>query len=267
MCTILFLHRVHPEFPLVVAANRDEYYARPSSAPRLLRRSPRAVGGVDLRGGGTWMGANEHGIVVGLTNQRTWRDPDPDARSRGEVVARALGAPSTGAIGEMLGALDPSRYNAFNLLFGDAGSLFVAYARPDARSIEILPAPEGVHVLPNDRIGAPGFPKAERARSLAEPIAETPWPLLRAGLAVLLGDHERPPIGEVAEPPPGAVLDRRAVWHNEQICTHGDVYGTRSATLVAVRVGGVAHYDYADGPPCRTSFAPHEHVVLGAADG
>lgn len=267
MCTILFLYRVHPEFPLVVAANRDEFYTRPTSGPRLLLRSPRVLAGVDLRGGGTWMGANENGVVVGLTNQRTWRDPDPSARSRGEVVAAALAARSSAAIVELLGGLDARHYNAFNLLFGDADALFVAYARPGARSVEIVPAPEGVHVLPNDRLGAPGFPKADRARSLAEPIARAPWPVLRSGLAALLGDHERPPFEAIVEPPPGAVLDRRAVWHNEQICTHGDAYGTRSSTLVALRAGSVAHYEYADGPPCLTPFEAYAHLVSDAEPG
>lgn len=265
MCTILFLHRVHPRFPLVLAANRDEFYDRPSAAPRLLLEAPRVAGGVDLRGGGTWMGVNEHGIAVGLTNQRTWRTADPRARSRGEVVRRALGVRAPEQIVEQLSGLDPTRYNAFNLLFGDARAVYLAYARPESTRIEIVRAPEGIHVLANDRLGATGFPKAERVRSLAAPVSRAAWPELRDGLARILADHQRAPIEAVPVPPPGSAYDREFVWRNEQICTHGDAYGTCSSSILALRDGGVAHYAYADGPPCRASFEDYTHLVAEVA--
>lgn len=263
MCTILFLHRAHPRFPLVLGANRDEFYDRPSARPRRLSDAPRAAGGVDLRAGGTWMGVNEHGIAVGLTNQRTWRAPDPKARSRGEIVTRALAARTPAEIVEQLAGVDPARYNAFNLLFGNAADVYVAYARPEAPAVEIVSAPEGVHVLANDRLGAPGFPKAERARALASAMGGVEWPDLRRGLAAILADHQRAVIEAVPVPPDGSAYDREFVWRNEQICTHGDAYGTCSSSIVALREGGVAHYAYADGPPCRAPFEDYTHLVSG----
>ncbi len=261
MCTILYLHRVHPELPLIIAANRDEYYARPSAVPQLLHAQPLAVGGVDLKAGGTWLGANQHGIVVGLTNQRTFRAPDPSARSRGEVVRAALCARSGEEIADRLRRLEPARYNAFNLLFGDASGLYVAYVRPDQREPSIEPAPTGVQVLPNDRIGAPGFPRAERARTLALPIGTEPWPRLRQSLATVLGDHERPAFEQVPEPPPHASIDRLHLWRAGAICTHGEIYGTCSATIIACTEGGVASYLYAHGTACRTPFADYTHLL------
>lgn len=265
MCTILFLYRVHPRFPLVLAANRDEFYERPSAVPRLLSEAPRAAGGVDLRGGGTWMGVNAHGIAVGLTNQRTWRAAEPGARSRGEIVRQALAARTPDEIVEQLSGLDPTRYNAFNLLFGNASAVYLAYARPESPKIEIVRAPEGIHVLANDRLGAVGFPKAERAQALAEPISRAAWPELRDALARILADHERAPIEVVPVPPAGSAYDREFVWRNEQICTHGDAYGTCSSSIVALRDGGVAHYCYADGPPCRARFADYTQLVAEAS--
>ncbi|HEY0094574.1 MAG TPA: NRDE family protein, partial [Archangium sp.] len=62
MCTILILRHVHPEWPLVLAANRDEFHARPATGPRVLLESPLAVGGRDVERGGTWMGVTHEGI-------------------------------------------------------------------------------------------------------------------------------------------------------------------------------------------------------------
>ena len=67
MCTIVILRHVHSEWPLVLAANRDEFYGRPTQGPQLLSESPRVVGGRDVERGGTWMGTTDSGLFVGLT--------------------------------------------------------------------------------------------------------------------------------------------------------------------------------------------------------
>jgi len=261
MCIILYLYRAHAELPLVIAANRDEYYARPADPPRLLHERPRALGGVDRRAGGTWLGCNEHGLFVGLTNQRTFRAPDPSARSRGEVVNAALTARGADEVIEQLGRLDPAHYNAFNLLFGSGAGLYAAYSRPELARIEIAAAPEGVHALPNDRIGAAGFPRAERARALALPLRAHAWPQLQHELGRILADHERPPLSQVPEPPPHASIDRLHLYRSGSICTHGDVYGTCSASMLAFSERGLQSYLYADGPPCRTPFVEVGHLL------
>ena len=102
MCTIVLLHRVHPRWPVVIAANRDEYYSRAASAPEVLTRDPVPVlGGRDARHAGTWMGATQRGFFVGLTNQRTLRPADASRRSRGEVVLEALRRGSREAVDEL----------------------------------------------------------------------------------------------------------------------------------------------------------------------
>ncbi len=127
MCTLLILRQVHPEWPLVLAANRDEFYARPATGPQVLRESPRTVGGRDLERGGTWMGVTHEGLFVGLTNQRGRRGQARTARSRGEVVLRALQAGNVEAIERYLDALPGDEFLAFNLLYGDALGVRVAY--------------------------------------------------------------------------------------------------------------------------------------------
>jgi uncharacterized protein with NRDE domain len=254
MCTIIAISRVHPQYPLVVAANRDEFYDRPAAGPRLLGQAPRSVGGLDLRQKGSWLGANEHGIFAGLTNQRTFRLPDPGLRSRGEVVTRALAAASVAEIEGALGGLDPAAHNPFNLLFGDAERLCVAYARTDARRVEVEALPAGIHVLANDRLGSPAFPRAELARREADALCRRPWPELREALARLLADHRRPPLEAIEPPPAGSFFTREQLWAIQALCIHTEVYGTCSAAIVALERGRVAHYDYAPGPPCRTAF-------------
>jgi uncharacterized protein with NRDE domain len=231
VCTIVTLAGVHPEFPLIVAANRDELYARPSAGPEA--GAERVVSGRDLLAGGTWMGVTRAGFFAALTNQRQAQGQLPGLRSRGEVVDRALELADRAAVRAYLAGLDARAYNGFNLIYGDAGGLGVAYARPDAGSIELCDLPGGIHGLANDRIGSTEFLRAGRAAELAAPLAALPWPVLRDGLTELLADHRHPP----GQPLQG-------------ICTHTELYGTRSATIAAIGSAGLAHYLVSSGPPC-----------------
>jgi uncharacterized protein with NRDE domain len=254
MCTILYLFRIHPTYPLVIAANRDEYYDRPAVGPRILSDHPRSIGALDLKHRGTWIGANEKGLFVGLTNQRTHRPADPSLRTRGEIVRILLSASSLSEMVDSLTALDPRQYNPFNVLIGNAAKLYLAYARTEQSHIAIEDAPEGVHALANDRLGSPEFPRTERAQQLAAPIARLPWPGLAPALGAILGDHQLAPLALVPEPPPDAVFTRAQLQQLQAICIHTDTYGTRSATIVALAEAGVAHYLFASGAPCQTPF-------------
>ncbi len=254
MCTIVAIRGRRARYPLVVAANRDEYYDRPTAPPRVVNESPRAVAGVDLEKGGSWMGANEHGVFVALTNQRTYRGADPKRASRGAVVMEALARESAEAIDAMLSAIDPRDYNSFNVLYGDAHTLKVGYARNERSRVELDTLEDGLWVLTNDRIGSPEFPKAERAFSLIDPLVRAPWDEQVAGLTRVLADHHKPALERIPEPPPGSRFDHATLRELQALCIHTPVYGTRSSAILALEPGRVAHYLYADGPPCRTPF-------------
>src|SRR5919204_447819 len=73
MCLLMVIHKGVPRYPMVVVANRDEYYDRPTQGPHRLAHNPVIWGGRDTRAGGTWLGVNAHGLVIGLTNRRTRR--------------------------------------------------------------------------------------------------------------------------------------------------------------------------------------------------
>ena len=260
MCTLVAIAGLSPDVPLVVAANRDELYARAAAPPQLLATSPRVVGGRDLTKGGTWLGATEVGFFVGVTNQRSWTMPDPQRRSRGELVLDLLRAGSNEAALAHLRMIDARVYNSFNLLFGDAGALHVAYARDDKPRIVIEALGPGVWVLNNDTIGSRDFPKATRAARLVAPFAVSEWADLAPELRAMLGDHELPPLEDVPAPPPGARLTHEQLRALQAICVHTPAYGTRSSTLLALGEKRVLHYSFADGPPCVTPFVDVGHL-------
>jgi uncharacterized protein with NRDE domain len=256
MCTLVILRHVHPEWPLVLAANRDELYARPALGPQVLSpAAPRIVGGRDLERKGTWMGVTDGGLFVGLTNQRGSWNQSRTPRSRGEVVLEALSTGSVEGVERYLAGLDSREYNPFNLLYGDAEVLRVAYARPDSRRMAPEDVPPGVHVLSNDVLDSPALPKVVRARKLAEAAARKPWPEAVQALQRMLADHLLPehapelPWGEEALPEM-----RERIRQCQALCIHTPGYGTRSSALVALAPGRVAHYLASDSAPCQAPF-------------
>ncbi|MEZ4470194.1 MAG: NRDE family protein [bacterium] len=250
MCTFLVGRGTDPRWPLVIAANRDEFYGRRSTGPEVLIDSPRVVGGRDLEAGGTWLGVRPDGFFAGLTNQP--RPPGPAAaRSRGEVVLEVLrlGAPGARA---WLEALEPADFLPFNLLFGDAAALFVAYGRPGSVTrFEEVPA--GFHVLPNGELDTPLFPKVARARALVDGTLES--------LEAALADGHTP--SDLPAPPPHLSADVFAAVH--RLCVRTFAYGTVSATSVALVPGGVARYHFAPGAPDEVSFLDRTALVNRSA--
>ncbi|HYO54368.1 NRDE family protein [Archangium sp.] len=255
MCTIVILRHVHPGYPLVLAANRDELYARPAAGPQVLSLAPRVVGGRDLERQGTWMGVTEDGLFVGLTNQRGAVNLTRAPRSRGEVVMHALQSGGVGGVDRYLAGLDPREYNPFNLLYGDAGVLRVAYARPDSERVRQEDVPPGVHVLPNDVLDTPALPKVARARKLAEKAARKPWPEAVQVLQAMLADHLLPEhMPELLLEEEGLPEMSERIRQYQALCIHTPGYGTRSSAIVALAPGRVAHYLTSDVAPCHGTY-------------
>jgi uncharacterized protein with NRDE domain len=248
---------VRSDFPLILATNRDEFYARASTGPERLLEAPLTVGGRDLAAGGTWMGVTREGLFVGVTNQRTLELPDRARRSRGQLVLELLAAGSAAEVTRRVEALDPRVYNACNLMWGDAGGLHVGYlrgVRGEDRAPEIERVPPGIHVLPNDRLDSPSFVKVQRARELLDPVVDAPFPELERALEGVLADRARPSLEEIPDPPPASVLGREILRELAALCVRTEVYGTRSSTVVALAEGCVRLFRYADGPPDGTPF-------------
>ena len=119
MCTVIILQGVSPYYPIVVAGNRDEFLERPSLPPHAWTVQGETHGveifaGKDDKGGGTWFGVNQYGLVVGVTNRYTGKR-DPERPSRGQLVLRCLAQDSAeGALGTLTQD-EVSQYNPFNL--------------------------------------------------------------------------------------------------------------------------------------------------------
>lgn len=246
MCTLIAFHHVWDDAPLVLAVNRDEAYERPSSPPEWIDGDPRALAPRDEREGGTWMGATEAGLWVGLTNRHEG-DTDPGRRSRGLLCLDLLRATGPGDVVERIGSLEDP-YDPFHLVTGDGRTLWrVEY---DGGVVDASELPAGCHVVTNRPPDpAEREPKAVRARTL---LGERGlWPA-----------SERSEAGERAAPPDlearlAGILADHGREGPDALCLHGGVYGTKSAAVW--RIGPPeGHADpevrlaFADGPPCGT---------------
>lgn len=240
MCLLLVLHRAVPGYPIVVAANRDEAFARKSLPPRILSPAstgePAILAPMDEVAGGTWIGVNAAGLFVGVTN-RPPGTPDPTRRSRGLLALEVLRQPDAEAALRFLEtAADPRRYNPFNLIWSDGRTAHVLHVDDAVRREDLLP---GVHVLSNlDDVNKVFVTEILRAY---DPIAAsrslTPREFVRH-LQRICRDHAlKSPRGHA-------------------ICKHHESRGTVSSTILRIPTGasGDGMFLHAPGPPCRTRY-------------
>ena len=233
MCLILLAHRAHPLYRLVVAANRDEFYARPTAPAAFWTDAPHVLAGRDLQGGGTWMGVTRAGRFAAVTNYREVAPPPPDAPSRGELPGGFLRGDQ--APEAYLRSLEvrAGAYAGFNLLVGDGEALgYLSNRGGVARML----AP-GVYGVSNALLDTP-WPKVERGKAgLREVLAEggeiDPDALLR-----LLAESE--PAPDALLPDTGVGRERERVLSSLFIASPG--YGTRASTVLLVRHDGRARF-------------------------
>lgn len=129
MCLIVMSVGEHPDYPLVLAANRDEFYARPTQAARWWPDKPNILGGRDLQAGGTWLAAHRNGRFATVTNFGEARRPPPERFSRGLLVTGFLD--STLSPTEYLETIDGEVYAGFNLIVGDVTDIAYLSNRGD----------------------------------------------------------------------------------------------------------------------------------------
>jgi len=224
MCLIVFALDCHPRYRLVLAANRDEYFRRPTAPAAFWDDAPHVLAGRDLEAGGPWLGVTRKGRLAAVTYSREPVAPVHRPPSRGKLAADFLaGTLSPQTYRELL-LKEEGRYGGFNLLFGDAGSLFYHANRGDG----FLRVPAGIHGLSNRLLDTP-WPKVTAAKDqLARLLgSETVDP---EGLFTLLAD--RTPFPDPLLPDTGFGLERER--HLSPIFIAGSEYGTRSSTLVLI---------------------------------
>ena len=189
---------------------------------------------IDERAGGTWLGLNDAGLFVALTN-RPCQNLDPGRRSRGLLVAEALGHDSASRAAESALRLPANGYNPFNLFVADAQHAFAVVYEEKPRVRALAP---GAHVIGNADPDDSRVPKIARTLEEAERIASGPEPAALDALAALCRSHD-------------AGSDNAF----ERTCIHTADYGTRSSTLL--RRGSQREADvlrFASGAPCETPY-------------
>jgi uncharacterized protein with NRDE domain len=230
MCLILLAQGAHPDYPLVVAANRDEYYQRPTAKAAFWQDHPHILAGRDLECMGTWLGITRSGRFAALTNFRDPRERKTDAPSRGRLVSDFLvSEQEPREYLEKVAEIAP-RYNGFNLLAGDIDGVFYFSSR--LASVQKLSP--GVHGLSNHLLDTP-WPKVVRGKQrLQAVLADAPG---AEALLDLLHDREPAAEGELPDTGIGAELER--VLSPALIVS--PQYGTRASTAVLFgRDGGVS---------------------------
>ncbi|XVH30891.1 NRDE family protein [Haloferacaceae archaeon DSL9] len=237
MCTLTVAWRAFDGAPVAVAANRDEALDRPSEPPGRYLDDPAVIAPRDAEAGGTWIGYNERGVFVGITNR--WVEGFAAERSRGLLVRDCLTEPTARDARETLEAtVDAFEYDGFNLVVADATDAF--YAEWDG-NLSITALDPGVHVVVN--VGADG--------SFFEPPRRPEIGVEQADNAVAVRDALRPRETESA----AEWLDRAATVlgdHDYGVCIHEAHYGTRSSSLILL--DETPTYRFAAGPPCRTPY-------------
>jgi uncharacterized protein with NRDE domain len=229
MCLILLSYKIHPDYRLILAANRDEFYNRPTAHLDYWADHPDVLAGRDLKGNGTWLGVTRSGRITAITNFR-------------EPGVRMQGAPSRGILTRNYLTADSSpqrylkeisktghRYNGFNLIAGDASGLFYYSNRATP-----------VHKL------KPGL------YGISNHLLDTSWPKLKKGKMRLQGQlngNERIDLEKIFEilsdsslPPDDELPDTGVGLHWERILSPLFIispdYGTRSSSVVLIDKSG-----------------------------
>ncbi|MCK9388633.1 MAG: NRDE family protein [Sulfuritalea sp.] len=232
MCLILVAWRVHRDYPLVVAANRDEFFARPTAPAAFWKDAPQILAGRDLEAGGTWLGITRSGRFAALTNFRDPAQNRSGAPSRGRLVADFLAASE--APPAYLERIAPraSQCNGYNLLVGDGETLWWS-SNMGGESRRLEP---GVYGVSNHLLDTP-WPKVGAGKTaLAQAIDRLPED---EALFQLLRDDGIHPDEQL--PHTGVPLDWERLLSSAFVKSPD--YGTRSSTVLCMGRDGWTSFD------------------------
>ena len=247
MCLILFAYKIHPQCPLIVAANRDEFYRRPTAPIHYWEDYPTILAGRDLEKMGTWMGVTTSGRFAALTNYRNPKEVTTGKQSRGELVADAL--KYDGDLKEYMQGLAKrqQQYPGYNLLAGDAKELYY-YSNIGQELQKLEPGIYGVsnHLLNTE------WPKVERGKEGLSQIITGARENLVEELMLLL-QHADPALDE-SLPNTGVSLE----WERllSPLFIQSEHYGTRSSTVLLLSVKEMEYVErvFSDGEVSERSY-------------
>lgn len=230
MCIVFLAHHATPAFALILAANRDEFYARPTQSLHWWQDHSIA-GGMDLKQGGTWLACDHNGRWGAITNYRDPSEFARNARSRGHLIPDFL--QSGKSPHDFIQSIDEeaSQFNGFNLLLGDRFSLYCYTNRIEAgASFEKIQP--GVHGLSNKFLNTP-WPKVVSGKARMQSIVDQ-TPENTAAYFDMLHDETKAKPSQL--PDTGIGLEKEFMLSSRFI--RSPIYGTRSMTLLMIKNDG-----------------------------
>lgn len=233
MCLLAVQYQLVPESPILVAANREEYFDRPSLTPSIQSGKPRVLCGVDQKAGGTWLGVNQNGLFVGVCNRATAM-PLFGQRSRGSLVMDLLRCTSSArALDKALGELGETQYEGCNLIIADAKAGFAIHSDQQQQVVDLQP---GLNIIGAHNLNDPDDERVRMARRLLTlQTLDSPVKFLAVASRVFA----RAPVG------PG----------RPSMVIRNQDYGTVSSSLIALGVKPRdAIYQFSNGAPDQTKY-------------
>lgn len=225
MCLILFSYKSHPDYPLILAANRDEFFKRPTASADFWHDVPELLGGRDLRHGGTWLGITKKGRIAAVTDYRDPFTQKKDAPSRGLLVSGFLKGKEKPFEYLQRISKEAHRYNGFSLVLGNVSSLYY-YSN---RNNKIEGLSQGIYGLSNHLLDTP-WPKVKKGKEAFRKILSQNKNPSPEALFEILADTKRPE--DTLLPDTGVGLERERVLSSIFISTPD--YGTRSSTILFI---------------------------------
>ncbi len=224
MCLIVFANNFHPDYKLIFAANRDEFYNRPTEAAHFWKYHSDLLAGKDLQAGGTWMGITKSGRFAAITNYRDMRNIKENAPSRGNLTLDFLTSDiSPEKYFNQINS-ELKNYNGFNLVIGDVDNLFYfSNIKSELNKIE-----PGIHGLSNAFLDTP-WPKVDKSKLKLE-IAINGNQISEDRLMKILDDKSFAEDQKLPDTGVGKELEK--VLSSVFIKT--EKYGTRCSTVLLV---------------------------------
>ena len=230
MCLIVLNFGQHPDYPLILAANRDEFHARPTRDAHWWPDKPGVVGGRDLQAGGTWLALHKSGRFATVTNFRDAQPPSPKHLSRGHLVTRFLEGNRTPK--EYLEEIDERAYAGFNLIVGTVSEVaYLSNREPGIRQLS-----PGTYGLSNALLDGPWHKVENSRQKLADML--TTGSVNETNLIRLMNDRNKGPVAEVE---PGRLDFTTAHAITAPFIVMPD-YGTRCTTVVLADKNGNWHF-------------------------
>lgn len=225
MCILFIAVDQHPDYPLIIAANRDEFHARLTQQSHFWESQSQMLAGKDLQAGGTWLGVSTNGNIAALTNIRAPSKDRFDAMTRGELVVNALNFQGPWSLHTQTLEKTANDYNGFNLVYGQWQELYVF----NSHSKKYQALTKGVYGLSNAQLNTP-WPKTQQGTHALKELCQSEQPIVTERLFAILSD----PTQAIDDDLPDTGIAKPWEKMLSSIFIKSPDYGTRCSTVITI---------------------------------